>query len=299
MKGRVRMLGVVTALGLSAVGGASAASTANAAGGKPTPAPAPMASTPGGYKVVSAGPFTAAAGQQTRGTVTCPTNKKGVQTEPTGGGAYVSGSDSAININSSFPNGAAWSADVNNASGSDTQFDVYAVCSLPTKGYTVVASAVAGSAGAQSRGIATCTKGTKALGGGALSSSASTSDNINSSFPSLAPHHRAVWIVDMNNGSGASPGFTVYAVCSDYSETKTGYRVVIDSAVDNPPGSQTLASVACPSGTVPLGGGDFSNSSSTSVNLNSTYPTGAGWASYEDNTSGDDAAVTTYAVCAH
>jgi hypothetical protein len=293
MKGRIRVLGVVTALGLSAVAGAGASTVHAAVGKHPPPAALATPTKPTGYKVVISSPFTAAAATQTHGTVTCPLTKKGVQTEPTGGGALVSGTDTALNINSSYPSGAGWAADVNNAGGTDTQFEVIAACSLPTKGYTAVVSLSPGTAGVQSRGTANCPKGTKVLGGGALSDSPATSDNINSSFPSGNS-----WIVDMNNGSGTNTGFSVYVVCSKY-PAKTGYQVVAGSAVDNPSGAQSLALAACPSGTVPLGGGALSGSGSTSVNLNTTYPSNPSWASYENNTSGNDAALTSYAICAH
>ncbi len=295
MQSRMRILGVVTALGVSAVAGASVASTVHAAVGKGA-APAALAtpSKPSGYKVVISSLIAAAAGQQTHGSVACPTTKRGVQTEPTGGGAVISGTDTNMNINSSYPFGTAWDVDVNNASANNGSFDVYAVCSLPTKGYTVATASFAGSAGMQSHGDATCPSGTKVLGGGAFSSSGNTSDNINSSYPSDASN----WVVDMNNASGANSGFNVYAVCSKY-PAKTGYQIVYSASVTNAPQAQTLATATCPSGTVPLGGGGLSSSISTNVSLNSTLPNGTSWSSYEDNNSTNNETITASAICAH
>ena len=63
-------------------------------------------------------------------------------------------------------------------------------------------------------------------------------------------------------------------------------------------GAQTPASVSCLSPTVPVSGGAFSSLGSTSVSLNTTYPNGAGWTSYENNGSTLGGTVTSYAICA-
>ena len=49
---------------------------------------------------------------------------------------------------------------------------------------------------------------------------------------------------------------------------------------------------------VPVGGGALSNSSSTVVNLNSTYPIPGGWRSYVNNAGAGQTALTPYVVCA-
>jgi hypothetical protein len=56
-----------------------------------------------------------------------------------------------------------------------------------------------------------------------------------------------------------------------------GYTVVISPTLVAAPGTQTRARVDCPAGTVPLGGGGFSHSTSPAVNLNSSFPTPTGW----------------------
>src|SRR5262249_30092889 len=72
---------------------------------------------------------------------------------------------------------------------------------------------------------------------------------------------------------------------------------VASGAVDNPIGSHNEAFEACPRGSKPLGGGAFSSSGSTAVNLNSTYPSGNGWRAAEDNNSGSNATVPGLVIC--
>jgi hypothetical protein len=83
-------------------------------------------------------------------------------------------------------------------------------------------------AGLQAGGAANCPAGTNVIGGGAFSSSGSTAVNINSSYPTRQhasdPEPNA-WHVDMNNASGSSATFNVYAVCAPVSMTSnyTGF----------------------------------------------------------------------------
>jgi hypothetical protein len=102
------------------------------------------------------------------------------------------------------------------------------------------------------------------------------------------------WRVDNNNASGADSTFIVFVVCG----SKAGWKIVSTAAVTNPANSQTFAQANCPSPEVTVGGGEFSTSGSTSVNLNATLPDGNGaWQSYENNATGFAATVTPYAVC--
>jgi hypothetical protein len=78
-----------------------------------------------------------------------------------------------------------------------------------------------------------------------------------------------------------------------------GYTVVNSGAVDNPAGRQTRGTATCPTGTVVLGGGVYSSSGDTSINLNSSFPTGStGWSADMNNASSEDASAVVYAVCA-
>lgn len=255
------------------------------AGKSAAPAGVVPAGVPKRYVVVNSGALSASTGTQTRGTATCPAGAV-----IWGGGVFVSSISLAANINSSFPSGNAWLGDVNNASGSSTTFNVYAICAKqPRTGYSVRTASFSNPVGAQTTGSVTCPAHSKPLGGGGFSSSGNTSVNINSDLP-LGNG----WRVDMNNASTTAASLTTYVICGK----AKGRQLVSGTAVPNPSGAQTPASVSCPSPTVPVSGGAFSSLGSTSVSLNTTYPNGAGWTSYENNGSTLAGTVTSYAICA-
>jgi len=66
-----------------------------------------------------------------------------------------------------------------------------------------------------------------------------------------------------------------------------------------PPGAQDFVGQECPTGKVPTGGGIYSSSSSTLVNVNATYPNPGftGWGAYENNASGVEGTIYAYAIC--
>jgi hypothetical protein len=294
------------ALGAVAIGCALVSTAAGAATGK-TPvigatvpgavndkAPAPMApaaisaKAPPGYAVVTGGTTSAPTGTQTRGTATCPAG-----TVPWGGGAVISGSNINLNLNSSFPSGSAWVADVNNVSGSTGLFNVYVVCAVAPRKYTVVeSSAFTSPADGQAEGTVSCPANTVVLGGGSLSNSGSVAVNLNSTLPNASTS----WRADQNTNTSTSSTFEVFAICG---KQRRKWAIVSGSSVPNPPSSQTLATVTCPAGTVPLSGGGYSSSASPAVDLNSTAPISHGWEVYEDNTSGAGTPdIQAWAVCA-
>jgi hypothetical protein len=204
--------------------------------GKVAPAvqqPAHISSIPKRYTVVNSGPLLAPNGVQTRGTATCP-----ALTVIWGGGVFIQSSALGANVNSSFPNGNAWSGDVNNAGGFDTTFNVYAICAKQP-GYSIQSATVTNFAGQQNTAQATCPGTSKILGGGGLSSSLSTAVNINSTIPV----GKKAWRVDMNNATGSAFGATAYAVCG-HAKART---TIIGSGVTNPAGQETFSSVSCPS----------------------------------------------------
>jgi hypothetical protein len=292
---------LVLGMVVSAVVAAAALGSAskNPAIGTPAAAPAPGKTAPAspdvraskpkppkGYAVVLNGPLTSTTGVQTRGTATCPTG-----TVPFGGGEFTPASNLSVNLNSSFPITGGWAADLNNASGTSTTFDVYVVCANAPKLYRVVTGpATTNPAGAQSGAEAVCPAKTFVLGGGSLSSTGSTSVNINSSF-----NLGNGWRTDENNASAASAIVTPYAICA---KKPKGYVRAEGAPVSNPAFTQTLASISCPAPTVPLSGGGFSGSSATSTNLNSSFPSAGGWGLYEDNGSASAATVGAFALCA-
>jgi hypothetical protein len=242
---------------------------------------------PPGYALASSGDITAPAGAQTDGTATCPSG-----TVPFGGGAFVSSSSLSVNINSSIPFENTWEVWVNNGSASSTFFDVYVTCGTQPAKYAVVQSTdVANPSGSQSGAYAGCTtRGTVLLGGGGFSFSGDTSVNLNTSEPT-----GYFWFTNTNNASSSNSTSVAYAVCG---KKPKGYVFVQGSRYDNPVGAETNAVANCPVGRVPLGGGINSGSEDLTVNINSTYPAGSLWSSYENNASEFDASATPYVICA-
>jgi hypothetical protein len=278
---------LVGAISLAATTSAVAASTT-----KVTPGTA--AAKPAGYTIVASGVFTAQAGLEGLGTVTCP-KTKGVQTYPLSGGALGSGDDLAENINSSWPTTKGWSVDMNNAGASAAEFQVYAVCAKKLSGYVLRKSkSVANPAGKENEATYSCPSGDEIFGGGVFSASSQTSVNIASEWPS----DDASWVVYVNNASGQATSFHVYEICAKVNTSSTHYQVVSGTVVSNPSDEETIAVEPCPSGLSVLSGGVVSSSLLTSVNLNSTYPESGEWVNYENNasTAGDD--LTAFAVCA-
>jgi hypothetical protein len=251
---------------------------------------------PSFYTVVSSGAITNLNGGQTHGIVNCPAGLVAW-----GGGGFGSSTSTAQAINSSYPlvsNGVAvgWAVDMNNGSGSDSSFFVYAVCASKAKKYSVQSASFTDAIGTQTSGSVQCPivnattgKRSKALGGGVFGSLGGLGQTLNTSIPS----NNNTWRIDENNATAITGSHTVYAVCGN----RTGFKRVIGAAVTNAAGAQTGASVACPSGTVETGGGAFSSSASTAVSMNSTYPFTTGWAVFENNASASSATITPYAVC--
>lgn len=291
MTRRIRFLGLCSALTALVAGSMTAAAktiTSNAPG-------APQSSTalPAGYLLVSSGFLTAPNGMQSQGLVACPPTSLGVARYPQGGGVFVTSGSTSVSVNSSFPTGVTWNADVNNASGFDTTYDVWAVCAKKHSQYIQVSSsAVTVAAGTTNGAMASCPSGTRILGGGAVSASFDLTSNMNSSLP-----FGNGWFAEMNNGSTSPQTFRTYAVCSAYS-LKTGYKVHVGVTVTDANGTQTEASVSCPHGQVPLGGGVSTGSLATSINVNTSEPTSTGWLVAENNASGFDTSMTPYVICA-
>ena len=286
-----RLLGCVGALGLIVAAAALTSGPVGALTAKAVSTDPAGGSAPKGYVFESA-TFTATNNQQTGGAVACPTG-----TVTWGGGAVIGAGNLNHNINTSYPSadGSAWNVKVNNTSGVDVYFHVYAVCAdVPANYHVVYSTPVDNPPTTQNYAEAVCPKGTVVLGGGAYSASTSTSVNINSSYPGFS-HKSHFWNVEMNNASLTDSSAQSTIVCS---KKPKGYRIVESAVIDNPSGSYSSAEASCPSKTVAVGGGLYSSSYSTSVNLQSTFPNSTMWGSYENNASSFDAQIAGWAVCA-
>ena len=78
-----------------------------------------------------------------------------------------------------------------------------------------------------------------------------------------------------------------------------GYTRVNSAVISNPPGAQSAGTVSCPSGTVVLGGGAFTSSSTPGQQeINTSYPSSiTTWQVFVDNTSAASLNFTVYAIC--
>jgi hypothetical protein len=310
----VRVLGIPCVLAVLALAGATTATASTSRGVAParalsvkavvahSPAAtkrvrtvkasvASVATKPSGYKVIVSGLITATNGFQTGSSLACPI-VKGVQTVPLDGGAVIESSNLFANINTSEPEGTTWVVDVNNTSGADTTFTVDVVCAKPPKHYAVLSGTADNPPDTQDRYYVACPRGTNIVGGGGFSSSGSTSVNLNGDWPSSS----TTWELDINNGSSVDASVTVYEICAKF-RAAGHYQYVVGPTNDNPPGAESNSNVSCSTG-VELGGGLSSNAPSTAVNLNTTNPDGDGWNGWENNATGSDYQVTSYAVCA-
>src|SRR5262249_38201270 len=92
--------------------------------------PALVTAKPRGYLIVASGAVSSPAHTQRYRQVLCPQPLL-----PLGGGGFVQSTSTAVDVNSSFPVGLGWEADVNNNSGSPTTFTVYAICGNEPKHY--------------------------------------------------------------------------------------------------------------------------------------------------------------------
>jgi hypothetical protein len=162
-------------------------------------------------------------------------------------------------------------------------------------GYSIASATYSLPNGIQTPGSVTCPvkKGSQTVpfSGGALVQTDSLDASINSSYPTAHG-----WSVDVNNSSGAASQFKVYAVCA---KKLKGYVQQMSAAEPNPAGFQSGTTVTCPSSDRLTGGGELSSSSSTLVNLNSSWPQSElTWGITVNNFSSSDATLTPFAVCA-
>lgn len=246
-----------------------------------------------GYEVVSATVPVAAGATGATG-VDCPEGKR-----PVGGGVNTGNDD--MRLIESFPLGGAgdvtgWLGAVFNG-GTDSVFDVYAVCARvsPEADYEAVGvTNVPVAVGTTGSAAMRCPAGKRPLGGGVY-----TGDDdmrVVESFPTSSRR----WAGAVFNGSGFESVMDVYVICARVSPGE-GYEVVGVGNVPVAVGATASAAVDCPAGKRPLGGGV--SAGSDDLRLVETFPLGAplsptGWTGTVFN--GGDASTTfdVYAVCA-
>jgi hypothetical protein len=227
------------------------------------------------------------------GEATCPGTEV-----PVSGGVLPSpaGSDDPAlyaSVNSSYPARHTWVIYVNtsSSSGADADFEVYAVCIDKTSSYTIVSSgAVDNPAGSSTLATATCPTNLVLVGGGGLSGSSSVDVSIGVDVPTSNS-----WRAGQNNGSTSDTSINAYAICesqpSGYSEPSGGTLAEIPNGADSP------EALDCPSGSLPLSGGDFAGAT-LGLDLSATFPSGHDWVVFMNNGSGSSQPLVTIAVCA-
>jgi hypothetical protein len=246
--------------------------------------------TPANYSVQTSRAIDASNGRGTHGTVRCPAG-----TVVLGGGAVVAVPSVSVTLHSSHPikDGSGWVAVVDNSSGADASFTVQAVCATAPAQYAVMeTSKRTAHAGATSApGAQLCPGLERPFGGGVVQSSTSTAVSIDDSYVQVEIDG---WFVHVNNHSSADETFRVFAICG---MAPTTYHLLTGPLVPLPAGMQQQATVTCPSGDRPLGGGSFSGFVSPVGVLGSSGPTADGWSVAESNPS-PGASVEAFVTCA-
>jgi hypothetical protein len=81
--------------------------------------------------------------------------------------------------------------------------------------------------------------------------------------------------------------------------TPASPQSVVAASVSNPNGAQSFGTAQCPAGSLRTGGGVFGSSgfAGGQQSINSSYPSGNGWAAYMNNATGSNSSFTVYAVC--
>ena len=275
------LLTVAVGLGVTGLVGATGVIAAGAAPGTP----------PAGYVVVTSSPVTAVSGRQTPAPVVCPGT-----TKPVSGGAHVDSSSTLVNLNSSYPVGRhSWKVRVNNLSGVDVTFEVYAVCiDRPSPDFTVNTTFVDNQPHHVQSARVGCAQGVM-VGGGVKSDSVKPKVSIHYTGPDGAPGFETAWVVLMNNPTASPVGFTVYSICAKHAPDSA--HVVLGSKIPNPAGTQATAGAQCGDGSVPLSGGAFSSSTASTVSMSSSFPQGPGWSASENNTSTRAATAQAAVIC--
>jgi hypothetical protein len=148
----------------------------------------------------------------TLGAAFCPAH-----TRVFGGGVFSSSSSTSINIDDTFPVNdghgiTSWNVYLSNATGSASNFTVYAICRPNTVGWSVQQSAIVPeAAGTQMEVSLTCPAGTVPTsgGGGSQIQNGDLAVTMNSSAPSGSG-----WNTWENNGESTSRDIDAQGVCA-------------------------------------------------------------------------------------
>ena len=158
----------------------------------------------------------------------------------------------------------------------------------------MVTSTFTAFAGAQDADQTNCPGTRQPVGGGAFVSSSDLQVNLNRSYP-----WSHSWIVSVGNASASPTPVTAYVICMAHSAS---YKVVQSAPASVAPDSVNSQAAVCPAHTTVTGGGAYSASAATDVNINSTVPNTfaggrTGWRVAMASSDPSSASFTVYAVC--
>lgn len=234
-----------------------------------------------GYQVVTGAPVATSPGTPTGTTISCPTDKSALS-----GG--VSSHNAGTFLNALYPvNATTWQVTVTQTATLPypESFTPYVVCAdtASVSGIHVVTDPYGTAAAANTQTIkdAFCDLNTEYVVGGGFSTAGS------GVYGSISyPIDNRTWQVGVDNTTGASVGFTTYAVCvpqadlSSYSQLSgdyNSYAAYMDQTVPGLPGTARTnngasASGYCPSGTLASGGGVFDHDQDSDGFIVSSIP---------------------------
>lgn len=169
-----------------------------------------------------------------------------------------------------------------NWTGADAGFVVYAVCVKKPKQYAVVSSDFTTPPLTRGGASVTCPRDStgklmKPTSGGAIGTSLGHDQNV----AALYPNGTHAWTTDVYNNETQAEGGTAFAVCGKYRH----YSVQDGTGVVATSGDQTPVEASCPEGSVAVGGGVHAFSSdSLRLSVGSTFPLASDtWISWENN----------------
>ncbi len=246
-----------------------------------------------------------ADGAQDGTPVKCPAG-----THVAGGGVYITGIDTDIEVATSAPfyNGPdeGWTGYANNDSGAPQTVTTHAICAK-SGSYKYRSKSQPVPDGSQVAVTVRCPDGTRAAGGGVYIEGTYTGFEVATSAPFDGPDADTKpddgWSGSANNVAGVgATAMSTDVICA--TSGKYRYRSDLKPVAD---GSQVGLSVGCPDGARAVAGGvAISGSGDTGISVATSAPSDGsdidtkpddGWTGYANNDSGMPQTMSTEAIC--
>lgn len=269
----------MTATAMAASGSAAAAAV---------PGAVAQATAPPGYTRVVRSPLDNPALSKSAGIATCPAHK----VMWGGGTANLDGDPPAVTLHSTSPHGsAAWRGSISNVSGTDSKFEVVAVCAAKPARYRIVSKAFANPPSTESHATVTCPANIVVLSGGVETTSTSVDTGVTNAWP----RSNSQFVAWVSNGSVVNATDHVLAVCA---ARPPGYSLK-SLSVSNPGATEDSIGQACPINTSVIGGGASSSIKTPAFTLFALAPgSRTVWDTDITNSGATAAIVTSYVICA-